>query len=165
MSQPQTPTPTHTPGKWAWYGNTSCKNIYLATTTGGRRFVMDFARWGMASAQPRFQVRTRSGDHESGVMVPASEFVTFEVGDRGVIGAKAAKSNDSVYRYDINGILHPDAWLIAAAPELLAMCKELANARTGDGLLDPASDLFTRAEVVIAKAEGRLVTTGDAGAA
>ncbi|MBY5917310.1 hypothetical protein HFO77_23230 [Rhizobium leguminosarum] len=46
---------SHTPGPWAWFGNASSNSIYLATTHSGRRYVMDFVRWGMRGAQPRFQ--------------------------------------------------------------------------------------------------------------
>jgi hypothetical protein len=35
------------------------RDVYLSTVTGGRVFVMDFARWGMAGAQPRFQIDHR----------------------------------------------------------------------------------------------------------
>lgn len=38
--------------------------------------------------------------------------------------------------------------------ELLDMCEQLLAARTGDGLLDPASELFAKATAVIAKAKG-----------
>ena len=47
-----------TPGPWQWYGNTKMHEVYLATVNRGRVYVMDFVRWGMAGAQPRFQVRT-----------------------------------------------------------------------------------------------------------
>lgn len=43
------------PGPWQWYGNTNSYACYLTTVHSGRVFVMDFARWGMSSAQPRFQ--------------------------------------------------------------------------------------------------------------
>lgn len=47
-----------------------------------------------------------------------------------------------------------NARLIAAAPDLLEACEELLAVRTGDGLLDPASDVFIRAAAVVAKAKG-----------
>jgi hypothetical protein len=83
----------HTPGPWAWFGNTKNHEIHLATERGGRVFVMTFARYGMASAQPRFQV-----DHR---MVNAHDLVKYE----------------RDYRADIADINHPDAHLIAAAPD------------------------------------------------
>lgn len=63
----------HTPGPWAWFGNARHNSIYLATTHSGRRFVMDFVRWGMRGAQPRFQA-------EKGIMVDAKDLLQFEVG-------------------------------------------------------------------------------------
>jgi len=102
----------HTPGPWAWFGNARTNSIYLATVHGGRRFVMDFTRWGMRGAQPRFQT-------ERGIMVDAKDLLQFEVGDRSVIGVDAAKKDGSVYRLDIRGVASADARLIAAAPDLL----------------------------------------------
>jgi hypothetical protein len=104
-----------TPGPWAWFGNAKGRNIYLATIHSGRRFVMQFGRWGMNSAQPIFQDRA--------VMRPAVEFLKFEVGNPEVTGFEAAQDDPSVYRYDIRDIDHPDARLIAAAPELAAVAK------------------------------------------
>jgi hypothetical protein len=134
----------HTPGPWAWFGNEF--GFYLATTHSGRTYVMDFVRFGMNRAQPRF----RSG----GIMRPAAEVVTFAVGDRGVQGFKAAKADPSVYRYDIDGVDHPDARLIAASPDLLAALKQVeAEMRAGFG----SSFGETREQIrrAIAKAEGR----------
>ena len=45
-----------TEGKWGWFGNIKTKDIYLSTVDRGRIFIMQFARWGMRRAQPRFQV-------------------------------------------------------------------------------------------------------------
>jgi len=108
--------PEFTPGPWSWFGNAKGRNIYLATIYGGRRFVMQFGRWGMKSAQPIFQAE--------GVMRPAVEFLKFEVGNPDVTGFEAAKDDSSVYRYDILSIDHPDARLIASAPKLYAALQE-----------------------------------------
>jgi len=108
----------HTAGPWGWFGNASNREIYLATAHSGRRFVMGFERWGMRGAQPRFQPAERG-------LVPASELLTFEVGDKDVRGVDAAKANESVYRLDINGIDCADARLIAAAPDLLAAAERI----------------------------------------
>lgn len=86
-----------TPGPWHWYGNTKVHSLYLATVHGGRRCVMQFARWGMSSAQPCFQ----SAAH---VMVDAKDLVTYE----------------REYRKDVADINHPDAALIANAPTDIA---------------------------------------------
>ena len=44
-----------TQGAWAWFGNMKFNQIHLATQRGGRRFIMQFWRWGMQNAQPVFQ--------------------------------------------------------------------------------------------------------------
>ena len=70
-----------------------------------REFVMQFERYGMAGAAPRFQVNHR--------MVRADEMVRYEV----------------EYRKDITGIDHPDAEFIAHAstdiPDLIAEVRRL----------------------------------------
>lgn len=89
------PPQEHTRGPWAWFGNTKNEELHLATTYGGRKFVMAFRRWGMSSAQPCF--------YSGGLRRDAGEFVDYE----------------REYRDDVREIDHPDARLIAAAPELL----------------------------------------------
>lgn len=118
MSENKTNTPVspdamskHTPGPWAWFGSPDSRGFYLATTHSGRRYVMDFVRMGMNRAQPRFQV--------DGVMEDGKDLCRFEVAPN-VVGIEAAKKEGSgVYRMDIIGFDHPDAYLIAAAPDLL----------------------------------------------
>lgn len=99
-----------TPGDWAWFGNTKVRSLYIATVKNGRKYVMDFVRWGFGDAQPRFQ----SAHH---VMVPAAELVKYEVD----------------YRKDVADVDHPDAQLIIAlrnaAPELFARARQRDEAR------------------------------------
>lgn len=102
--------PAFTPGPWAWFGNRS-GGVYLATPDRGRRYIMGFRRYGMNGAQPTFAI--------GGIMQPASELVAFAVGDGTARGFKEADKDPSVYRYDVREIDHPDARLIAAAPDLL----------------------------------------------
>jgi hypothetical protein len=102
------------PGPWEWYGNTKTSDVYLATVNGGRVFVMDFARWGMAGGQPRFQV-----DHQ---MVSLGQLGK----DESPLGPKFEVS----YRRQFVGIGHPDARHIAAnSPDvtlaLVARIREL----------------------------------------
>ena len=93
-----------TPGPWQWFGNTKTRDVYLATIDRGRVFVMDFVRWGMTGAQPRFQVRLGEG---GGVMRGVGEFGDEE----SPLGPKFEVS----YRRQFVGIGHPDAAFIAAA--------------------------------------------------
>lgn len=106
-----------TEGPWHWAGNTDVNRIYLATWVPGmgRCTVMDFSRWGMQSARPRFS--------EDLMMVNADKRAVYEV-------APEAKSRDDqrVYRADIVGIDHPDAEFIAHArqdvPAMLERIRE-----------------------------------------
>lgn len=139
----------HTPGPWRWFGDPKHGGIYLATTHSGRRYVMDFKRHRMQAAQPRFQVNGR--------MVPASELCTFEVANNDVVGYKAARANPSVYRYDIDGIDHPDARLMEEAPNLLEALEDLVAVQNGPPLVryeTQWAEAMAKAEAAIAKAKG-----------
>ena len=107
--------PKFTPGPWGWFGSAK-RGMYLATLDSGRTFVMDFVRQGMEGAQPRFQ--------RGNVMEKAAELAVFEVAPH-VVGVTAAKREGGVYRDDIIAIDHPDARLIAAAPELYEALSEI----------------------------------------
>lgn len=103
-----------TPGEWEWFGNTNSRSCYLATKHSGRQFVLDFARWGMQCAQPRFQWH--------GVM--------FDLVD---LPEEAGPCFEVDYRRDFMGIKHPDAALIPAAvnalPSLLSAARECLELR------------------------------------
>lgn len=94
----------YTPGPWRWEFNEKSKDINLV---GGKTIydltVMDFVRYGMGGAQPRFNI-----DHgqDLQLMHKASEM--------GVI-VKGREHHANWFK-DIN---HPDAKLISSAPELL----------------------------------------------
>ena len=108
-------------GGWAWLGGRD--SLYLATRRGGRRFVMDFVRKGMRSAQPRFQIR--------GCMHNAiDDLTTYVVGDGTARGQNQAVADSSVYRLDVAGVDHPDARRLARVPAMeqtiLALRAELA---------------------------------------
>lgn len=100
-----------TPGQWGWFGNGSMDEIYLATKNNGRIFVMQFKE------PPLFRVDNR--------MVSAINLAKFEVGDPRVTGMRQAEKSKSTYRYHIDDIDHPDARLIAAAPDLYDAVKQL----------------------------------------
>ncbi|GBQ90823.1 hypothetical protein [Gluconobacter albidus] len=140
-----------TKGPWAWFGNANGNQVYLATTHSGRRYVMQFRRWGMRGAQPVFQPTQG--------MVEAKNLLKFEVGDRSVTGVDEAKANSSVYRTDIRGIAAPDAHLIAAAPELYEALRMAAkDLNTAAHLLPdigPALlETVKQAHAALAKARG-----------
>lgn len=111
----------HTPGPWGWHGNAGSKSLQLSTKHSGRRHVMTFTRWGFNGAQPQFQ----PGKHG---MVKAADLLQFEVGNKSIVGVKAAEKDDSVYRYDVRGIACADAELIAAAPDILSRVRTLEAA-------------------------------------
>jgi hypothetical protein len=139
-----------TPGPWRWFGNLHAKSVYLATVNRGRIYIMDFVRWGMGSAAPRFNV-------------PSEEPVltTMQRAD----GLLRTGWN----RSDIVGIGHPDAvaieysWedvdcLIADVRELKA---QLSDVRDNLRLVrDTAHELSARNEAlerVALTLEGELV--------
>lgn len=82
-------------------------------------------------------------------MVDAKHLLKFAVGDKDVVGIDAARMNGSVYRLDIEGIDHPDARLIAAAPDVLEALKAVMR------VADRHTAEFDMARAAIAKAEGR----------
>jgi hypothetical protein len=94
-----------TPGPWTWRGNVDTRQFYLSYTKPGLGWtsVMDFVRWGMQSARPRFLT-------EHFWMQDADELAVFEV-------CRDAKrrTDPRVYRGDVVGFRHPDAEFIAGA--------------------------------------------------
>lgn len=90
----------YTPGPWQWaYSGGS---FYLRTVGRGLLTVMDFVRMGMQQGQPRF--------------------AKWEGEDRGRLGGIMHKAEDLGELHE-----HPDALLIAAAPELLGALEAVAH--------------------------------------
>lgn len=124
-----------TPGPWQWYGNTKMCEIYLATVDRGRTFVMDFVRWGMRGAQPRFQLRKEG----LGIMYPLGDLAKTQDPDGPVF--------EATHRKQFAGIGHPDARHIAASsPDvvlaLVAEVRKLSKVRallsvSGAGPIEP----------------------------
>lgn len=136
----------HTPGPWGWFGDPQYGGFYLATKHSGRRYVMGFSRMGFQSAQPLFQV--------DGVMVEGRELCRFEVAPN-VVGMTAAKQKGSgVYRCDITEFDHPDARLIAAAPDILSALKACHEAMDYMSEYDIPITLPEQVKAAIRKAVG-----------
>jgi hypothetical protein len=93
-----------TPGPWRWEVNAKSRHVNLC---GGKNpfdlIVVDFVRWGMNGAAPRF----RTGGDNLNVMKPVTDFAI----------PVAGREHHAKWFQDIS---HPDARLIAAAPDLLA---------------------------------------------
>jgi hypothetical protein len=90
-----------TKGPWHWAGNTDTRWLALCywEPGAGRCQVMDFTRWGMQSATPRFG--------RDLMMYAAHENVVYEVAP-----TATSRADRRVYRADITGIRHPDAEFI-----------------------------------------------------
>lgn len=123
------------PGPWQWFGNTSMHDVYLSTVHGGRNYVMDFARWGMSGAQPRFQVQVGSDIGSVPLMV--------SLGDLGSTEHPMGPKFEVSYRRHFTGIGHPDAMHIAANDPtttlaLITRIRELERALLGAAESDEA---------------------------
>jgi hypothetical protein len=97
-----------TPGPWHWSGNTKSRVLALCTWISGqgRTNVMDFTRWGMHGARPRFNV--------DNFMQDADTMVEWEV------CKDATRADDPrLYRHDVTAIKHPDATFIATFDPVL----------------------------------------------
>ena len=114
-----------TPGPWAWFGNTDVRDMRLSTVHSGRLTIMDFVRWGMSFAAPRFAV--------DGILHRADEFPIYAV-----CRTATSRKDQRVYRADIAGIRNPDAafiansradveWLIGEVERLRALVTEAGS--------------------------------------
>lgn len=148
----------HTPGPWRWEINRHAKQVELCGGDGSRRGiggiydcpVMTFKRYGMSSAAPVFW----EWDTDRGVAKSEplrADKLAVEV---------AGREHHAIWFADID---HPNARLIAAAPELLEVakaCREVCLFGDDDGIgvsedVVIPSALFDRICAAINKAEGR----------
>lgn len=123
----------HTPAPWHWELNEKSKWVELQGPGG--LIVMDFRRWGMTNATPRF----RDGS-ERDLLAPAQAFGVTVTG----------REHHAAWFKRLN---HPDAHLIAAAPAMLASLKELEA--TFRGTSDVAQLIQRLVRPAIASAEAR----------
>ncbi len=126
----------HTPGPWCWVVNPKNYEVDLSRGQYGSS-VLRFERWGMGSATPMFNV--------NGVMKRAVD----------VSRPQHGREHHAEWWRIID---HPDARLIAAAPELLeALERTLGLAEKwadGVGRSHPDHDVIAEARAAIAKATG-----------
>jgi len=105
----------HTPGPWRWEYNAAHKSVDLV---GGKPMfdltVMDFARWGMGHATPRFRDTSEDGMNLMDRLCDKPEWIAPEPG---------REHHKSWHQL----VTHPDAVLMAAAPDLLAALQEFSD--------------------------------------
>ena len=98
----------HTPGPWRWEFNAKHKSVSLV---GGiptfDLTVVDFERWGMGGAVPSFRDTFESGMNTMYRLCDKPDWITPFPG----------RKHHAHWCADV---IHPDARLIAAAPDLLA---------------------------------------------
>ena len=132
----------HTPGPWRWEFNKQSKSVYLV---GGKpRFdktVMQFGRWGMHHAGPLFNSQITGNQYN--VMERLCDQPAWTKPFAGL-------EHHASWRMDVT---HPDAVLMAAAPDLLAVAKELEESASYWSEYDVPLGIVDRLRAAIAKAE------------
>lgn len=112
----------HTPGPWRWEFNRQAKSVYLV---GGKpRFdktVMQFARWGMSHATPLFN--SHIAGNEYNIMERPCDMASWVKPFPGL-------EHHVSWRADV---MHPDARLMAAAPEMLSLLERYEANNGCDG--------------------------------
>jgi hypothetical protein len=123
----------HTPGPWRWEFNASNKTVNLV---GGRPMfdltVMDFARWGMSKAVPRFRDTEVDGMNLMDRLCDKPEWIAPEPG------------REHHKRWH-QLVTHPDARMIAAAPDLLEALISIAEDSSDEGARECAMAAIAKA--------------------
>ncbi len=131
---------SHTPGPWRWEINLKSKRVELC---GGKpRFdltVLHFSRWGMSGAKVDFLQRRDDG---LTLIEPCEKFAVPIEG----------REHHREWCQTIN---HPDANLIAAAPDLLAALEGVVKSASPNPKDHPAMfEAWETARAAIEKAKG-----------
>lgn len=132
----------HTPGPWRWEMNQSTKEVNLVG--GVPRFdltVMDFVRWGMGSAAPRFRDTALDGMNLMDRVCDKPEWLQDFPG----------RSHHARW---CRAVIHPDAVLMATAPDLLDALERLVRQHGSDGIEYSGDHPIAVARAAIAKATG-----------
>ena len=129
----------HTPGPWRWEFNASSKTVQLC---GGRPkfdlMIMDFTRFGMNGAAPRFVERPGPG-HE--IMERCEKF------------AEVVPGREHHARW-FKTVNHPDARLMAAAPDLFDLVLQYRNDLNHPPTADSRERRLAAIDAAIAKVTG-----------
>jgi hypothetical protein len=134
----------HTPGPWRWEFNGATKSVQLV---GGKpRYdltIMDFDRWGMGGAVPRFIEPSESAN---GLML------MHRLCDRKDWIAPFP-NRDHHFRW-CAAVTHPDARLMAAAPDLLEALQAIVEAHAIPSSICKERPVYEAALAAISKATG-----------
>jgi hypothetical protein len=133
----------HTPGPWRWEFNAEYRRLHLVG--GCRRFdltIMDFERWGMNGAT----MRLRDPAHDGMQLL-------YRVHERpDWIAPEPGREHHKKWHQLLT---HPDARLIAAAPDLLEALNDMLNAENSypyGGMSESEIAAIGKARAAIARA-------------
>lgn len=134
-----------TPGPWRWSVDPKSYSVDLESTAGALTEVIRFSRWGMHGAMPEFL--SLSGDSRWGRLItPVTEFM------------KPAKGREHHADW-FQTIDHPDAHLIAAAPDMFAAL-ETVDALLGYTMQTIYPELAQMVAAALTKARGEEAKNG-----
>lgn len=130
-----------TPGPWRWEVNEKCNQIQLCGGDPKGGFgafdltVMDFERWGMRGAAPRFVDRS----HTHPILARADTFAVI---------APYREHHASWFKL----IDNPDANLIASAPDILAALRKAHSFISRSDYSSEPTELIAEMAAALAKA-------------